>query len=268
MKTFNSFITHLARIVLVFLLFFIWVRFYERDLSLCLVYTGILTFAADCLLTMFLQKRDVKTSLKKQEITAAENYANQFVLSGNASANTFWNKTLSKEHSTTKKTYYFTFNKDSKKVAVYSNYSLEKLKPSDVLEIYNKLKKENVDKIIICTNEIEPQAKTFVAHLPCKIVLLDKYEAYEKLMKKFNSFPQIETKINLNETSKWRTFLAYSLNRQRAKGYVLSSIVLVISSFFVRASVYYLVISTILLCLAIFSFTNTYYNKKMPEEII
>lgn len=268
MKTFNSFITHLARIVLLFLLFFIWVRYYEQDLSLCLVYTGILTFAADCLLSMFLQKRDIKTSLKKQEIISAESFANQFVLNGNSYANNFWNKTLSKKYTTSKKTYYLSFEKDSSKMFLYSFYSLEKLKPNDILEIYNKLKKENPNKIIICTNEIEPQCKTFIEHLPCKIILLDKYESYQKLMKKFNSFPEIDTTINLNQTNKWKSFLAFSLNRQRAKGYVFSSIILVISSFFVRASVYYLIISTILLTLAIFSFTNTYYNKKIPEEII
>ena len=268
MKTFNSFITHLGRIVLIFLLVFIWVRYYEPNLSLCLVYTSILTFASDCLLSMFLQKRDIKTTLKKQEITDAENFANLFVLNGNAFANNFWHKTISQKHTATKKTYYTSFEKNSEKVAIYSHYTLEKLRPSDVLSIYNKLKKEKIDKIIICTNEVEPQSKTFISHLPCKMVILDKYEAYEKLMKKYNSFPEVETKINLNETSKWKSFLAFSLNRGRVKGYVFSSIILIISSFFVRASVYYLVISTILLCLAIFSFTNTYYNKKIPEEII
>lgn len=254
--------------MLIFLLFFIWVRYYEHNLNLCLAYTSILTFVADCFLSVFLQKRDVKNNLKKQEIADAEEFANSFVFNGNAFANNFWNSLISQKHKTSKKTYYFTFFQDDCKTAFYPCYSLEKISPNDVLNIFNKLKKENIQKLIICGNAIDPQTKNFASKLPCKVLILDKFESYEKLMKKFDTFPKKTKQPQLQKQSKWQNFLAYSLNKNRAKGYIISSLILIFSSFFVRISVYYLIISSVLLFLAIFSFTNTFYNKKLPDEII
>lgn len=122
-------------------------------------------------------------------------------------------------------------------------------------------------KIILCVNELDDNIKEIANKLPVKFIILNKYETYEKLMKKYNVFPSEIFNFNEKTNLKFKNFLEISLNKKRASGYIFASIVLLISSFFVKVTIYYLIMSSILLLLSIFSFINPFYNKKLPETI-
>ena len=135
------------------------------------------------------------------------------------------------------------------------------------MDIYKKSQKFNANKIIICTSSYDKSLLSFLKLLPIKTIVLDKFEVYEKLMKPFNHFPQnsVELKKPQNSVS---SLVAFALNKKRCKGYVVSSLILFVSSMFVKVSAYYLVISTILLLLAIFSFINSTYNPTINQDIL
>ena len=175
---------------------------------------------------------------------------------------------LAEQFPITKKTDYIIFENDSEVCILYPQYTYDKLKISDIIGIYNITKKTNCKKIIICGNDFENGVREFATKLPIKIILLNKYESYEKLMKKYNYFPKDTIKFETTKNQTFKNILAYSFNRRRAKGYIFASLVLILSSFFVKISVYYLIISSVLLLFAIFSYTNTVYNQKLPDNVL
>lgn len=268
MKTFNLIVSRIFRIFLIFMLFFIWVRFYEKNLTFALAYTAILTFAFDCLLNFIIKKRDTRANLKNSELKNAENYCNYFIFNNKQESVLFYSKLLSEQFPIIKKTDYIVFENDSEVCVLYPLYSYDKLKISDIITINNISKKTNCKKIIICASDYENGVREFATRLPIKIILLNKYESYEKLMKKFNYFPKETLNFATTKNQTFKNILAYSFNRKRAKGYIFASLVLILSSFFVKISIYYLIISSVLLLFAIFSYTNNIYNQKLPDNVL
>jgi len=267
MKTVNFIFSKILRILLIFLLFFIWVRYYEKSLALAVAYTSVLTLVFDFFLTFITKKKDLKASMKKGELAKAEGYCNNFIFNGNAVAVNFYFELLGQNFSATKKTNYVIFENNNEKNILFPYYKYDKLSIQDLVFVYEKVKKLTVNKIIICTNDVEQKTKELVSKLPIKFLILNKYETYENIMKNYNFFPDSLLNIDDNTKLNFKNFLAFSFNKKRAIGYIFSSIILIISSLFVRVTIYYLVFSSILLLMAIFSYTNTLYNKKITTDI-
>jgi len=267
MKTVNVIFSKILRILLVFLLFFIWVRYYEKSLLWAVIYTSVLTFIFDFLLTFFTKKKDLKASMKKSEIAKAEGYCNHFIFNGNSVALNFYFELLGQNFSASKRVNYILFENNNEKNVLFPYYIYNKLSIQDLVFVYEKVKKLTVNKIIICTNEVDPKTKELVSKLPIKFIILNKYETYENIMKKYDYFPNSILNIDDSPKLNFKNFLAYSLNKKRAKGYIFSSIILLISSLFVKVTIYYLIFSSILLLMAIFSYTNNLYNKKISTDI-
>jgi len=236
-------------------------------LWLAVAITSVLTLAFDFLLSFVTQKKGLKASLKKGDIARAEGYANNFIFNGKAIAVDFYFEMISQNFTATKKTDYILFEKDGQNNIIFPFYTYNKMTIQDLVFIYNKIKKLTIDKVIICTNDVEENTKTLVAKLPIKFVILNKYETYESLMKKLDFFPNTILTIDDSPKLTFKTFLAFSLNKKKAKGYIFASFVLLISSLFVKVTLYYLIFSSALLILAIFSYTNTIYNKKVSIDV-
>ncbi|MDD4686331.1 MAG: hypothetical protein PHI76_03525 [Clostridia bacterium] len=267
MKTFNQIITTIIRISLIFLLFFIWVRYYVDSLVLTIIITSVLTLAFDFLLIYLNKKKNIKASLKKEEIAMAEGFCNNFIFNKKTTALNFYFQLLQKEFSPIKKTEFIIFEKNNKNFILFPYYKFNKLNGEDLVYVFNKVKSFDFDKVILCVNDVDANIKEIADKLPAKFIILNKYESYEKLMKKCNIFPSEIFNFNEKTNLKFENFLELSLNKKRASGYIFASIVLLISSFFVKVTIYYLVMSSVLLLLSIFSFINPFYNKKLPESI-
>lgn len=267
MKTFNQIIATIIRVSLIFLLFFIWVRYYINSLILSVIITVVLTLGFDFILIYLYKKKNVKASLKKKEIAMAEGFCNNFIFNNKTVALNFYYQLLQKEFSPIKKSEYITFQKNDKTFILFPYYKFSKLNVEYLVYIFNKVKNFDFAKIILCVNELDDNIKEIANKLPVKFIILNKYETYEKLMKKYNVFPSEIFNFNEKTNLKFKNFLEISLNKKRASGYIFASIVLLISSFFVKVTIYYLIMSSILLLLSIFSFINPFYNKKLPETI-
>ena len=60
----------------------------------------------------------------------------------------------------------------------------------------------------------------------------------------------------------FKDFVAFSFNKKRAKGYLLSAFLLAFSAIFVRTTIYYTIVATLLVVFAIISQFNTTFNIK------
>ncbi|MDD2227176.1 MAG: hypothetical protein PHH71_01150 [Clostridia bacterium] len=308
MKTFNYIISTILRISLIFLLFFIWVRYYVKSLTLVLIITSILTLLFDGFLNLLIKKKNIKASLKKEEIERAEGFCNYFIFNEKSVALNFFYNLLKDKYPAIKKSNFIIFEKNNIRVekenqsankngdttdankeitlnvnardamensinqnemlVLYPFYKYNKLNIEDLIFIYNKTKNLKCEKVIICTSDFDEQVKKAITKMPKKFIILNKYEAYEQLMKKFEIYPTTQIKFNDETRFTFKNFLEVSLNKRRAGGYIFASIILFLSSFFVRVNIYYLIMSSILLLVSIFSFINPIYNKKTQEKVI
>ena len=267
MRTFNQIISTIIRVSLIFLLFFIWTRYYIHSLLWAILLSSALTLIVDWLLTYLSKQKNLKARLKKEELVRAEGYCNNFIFNHKSEAINFYYKLLSKEFSPIKKPEYIIFEKDNKKMILFPYYKYNKLLVEDIIYIYNKIKTIKCDKVILCINDITEQVKKVAMKLPIKFVIFNKYEAFEKFMKKYDMYPTETFNFDENQKLTFKSLLEISLNRRKARGYIFASIILLISGLFVRVTVYYLIMSSILLLLAIFSYINPIYNNKYAETI-
>ena len=268
MKSFNSVISHIFRILLLFLLVFIWIRFYERSLGLAVLYSTIICIILDLFLTAILQKREKESTLKADELKLAENFANHFAYNDSSVALGFFHKLLSKQFQVQKKSKYLWWENEGTLTVFFPLFQFDATKIRDLFKIFNSIKlSRRPDKIIVSTSHFDAETRAFAMRSPVNFVLLDQFDTYEKLMKPENFYPDVKVDVTAKKGGRWQAILEYALSRKRTKAWVTSSLLLIFSSFFVRVSVYYLIISSILLILAIFSYTNIRFNPKTNEKI-
>ncbi len=267
MKTLNFILSNTLRLCLIFLLYFIWFRYFLDSLVWSVVLTAFLTLATDLVLRIITKRKNVKVNLKKEELARAEGFSNGFIFNTKTASLNFYYELLSENFKTIKKSEYIVFEKENKKFILFPYYKYNNLTVEDIIYVFNKVKQTNCDEVFLCVNEVDEMSLKIMSKLPIKITILDKYDSYEKLMKTYNKFPNTLFNFQTNPKLTFKGFLSLSLNKKRAGGYIFASFILLLSSLFVKITIYYLIMSSILLILSIFSYTNSIFNKKLPKNL-
>ena len=249
------------KVFLIFLITFVWVRYFVKSLVYSILITTFLTMITDFVTRYFSNKRQKRISLKKDEIKNAENMFLSLATSNNSIS--FLKNTLSQKHNVISKKKYLICDDE---ILLYAHFSLSPVTPNEIIDIMKVVSKEKINKIIIISGEFSSDCQKIISLYDKQIVLLNQYETYEKLYKKYQNFPAISNKIAQTKKTSVKDLLSYSFNRSRTKGYVFSAIIIFICSLFVKASLYYAITTSILLLFAIISFSNPFFNKKTPQE--
>lgn len=270
MKTINLIIQECLKVLFIFLLTFIWIRYFIKKLWLAIILSAFFSALIYFVIRFFVQKKHNKTSLKLKEKESAENM--YFSLACQENPMTFFAKLASKKHTNIKKhKNYITIIHEEEKVStlLYFDRSFSGMDIPRFMDIYQSIKKENASKIIICCKSIvDKQLSTFCSNLKEKILIFDEYTAYEKLYKYYNCFPEITQTFSKNKKMIFKDLVAHSFNKKRTKGYLFSALILILSGIFVKMSIYYCVIASLLVVSAIISQFNPYYNIKTDPEVL
>ena len=266
MKTFNKIISSIFRLTLIFLFTFIWFRYFISDLSYSLIVSILSTLIIDLFITLIRRKKSSIASLKNSEIKKAENYCNKFVFSEPSYAVNFFFKLAKTRHEAKKTKHCVIIEHENSCTLLYPFFTFEEFGTTQLIIAYNEAKKNNSSKLVLCVNEAGKNVKNVADKLDIKIIILNKFDTYNKLFKEYNYYPE-ELQITTQPTT-FKSLLAYSLNKKRTKGYLFASIILVLSSFIVKYNIYYLVMSSVLLILALLSFINPKYNKVEVENLL
>lgn len=253
---------------------FVWARYFISNLSLALVYTAILTLAIELLIHIFLQKRERKFKLKKEEQNLAEKISANFIFSPEKALDFFFE--LGKiNYSATKHSKFVVLkrkaeaNESDEKTILFPKYSFSPLSSQDIVEILRKTAKIGARKIVVCSNKISDEVAATAKKIgDVKIILLDSNGVFLKLIKKNNFYPKNLKEISTKQKLGFKDFIALAFSRSRAKGYLISALILIFSSFIVKTNIYYVVFSSILL---IFSFICLFLSPRKlnyEDEII
>ena len=253
---------------LIFAILFIWLRFFIDKTWLALSIALAATFFLQALLFVIFGNRKNQVSLKSKEKEDAQNMF--FSLVNLPSPITFFENLIKTRHPNviTNKNYIKIEHNNQRITIFYPKLTFKSLDNDNIILITKKIKKEKPNKLIIICKNYEDECLKLIKNFDFEIILLDQYQTYSSLYKEYEFYPEITAKYTKNEAVKFSDLLSFSLSKSRSKSYMFSALILFVMSFFIRMSVYYYIIISILLLLSLVSFTNTKFNIKKQKELL
>lgn len=245
-------------------------RYLIRRLWLATVISTLLTVAIYLVLFFITRRKKVQFGMKIKEKEDAENIFLSLAFESNP-MDFFYKLATKRHHDVTKHKNHLTikYEHEGVKTVLWFDNSFEGLNVPRLCEIYSKIKKENATKLVICCYEnSDKNLPSFLRTFKEKIVILDRYQTYEKLYKLYDCFPEITKTYPKEKSMAFKDLMRYSFNKKRTKSYLFSAIILILSGLFVRVSIYYCLIASLLIVFALISQFNTSNNPKKDDEII
>lgn len=245
-------------------------RYLIRRLWLATVISTLLTIAIYLILFFITRRKKVQFGMKIKEKEDAENIFLSLAFENNP-MDFFYKLATKRHHDVTKHKNHLTikYEHEGVKTVLWFDNSFEGLNVPRLCKIYSKIKKENATKLVICCYENSDKIlPSFLRTFKEKIVVLDRYQTYEKLYKLYDCFPEITKTYPKEKSMAFKDLMRYSFNKKRTKSYLFSAIILILSGLFVRVSIYYCLIASLLIVFALISQFNTSNNPKKDDEII
>lgn len=267
MRRVNLFFQEIIKIFAFFLFYFVWIRYFLHSFAYATALSILCSIVSYSTILLFRRKKLGKNNLKLKEKEDAENMFLSLVFSNNP-INFFYKLAKKKHPNVTKHKNYIVIEyslENAKTVLCFDN-SFSGLTQEKFVSTYNVIKKENPTKIVICCKDITDKSLfAFCLNFQEKIIIFDLYDTYQKLYKTYQMYPEITRTYRKEKKMAFKDFVAYSFNKKRTKGYLFSAFILVLSGIFVRATLYYCFMSTILLLFALISALNPYFNKVQED---
>lgn len=267
MKRFSRIFQAFFRCVLIFFIAFVWARYFISPLWLSLVVAIATSVIVDAILRIIFRRKNSIAALKKNEQEEAENAF--LSLSLDPKALDFFLRLASSRHSAEKKKNCILISHDDgEKVLLIPHLPHKNLSPDDIAAYVLAARNFGAKKVVIPCKNADKECFSFAKNFEEEFVILNQYEAYQKLYREYNMLPEIKIKYKKEKALAFRELAIFSLNKSRAKGYFLSALVLCFSTLFVRTTIYYCVVASVLMILALVSLFNPFERNAKVSQIL
>ena len=257
---------HLLKCTLIFFIAFIWLKFCIDKGWLTILLSIAITLSIELVSILLSRKKNAISSLKLIEKEKAEDM--YFSLINSNAIDFLYNLFKTRFQLAEKKKNYIKIKKENEEnYIVYPVLSLDILNASQIANIMKGLNKENFSKLILICFDYDSNCDSLLKSYNKEIIILNKFETYATIFKEFDYYPQITHKFYKNTKQTFKQLIAFSLNKSRSKGYIISAIILFITSFFVKLNLYYCIIASVLLILALVSYINPQFNQKQKTNL-
>lgn len=264
MKKFLYLFQQFIKCSLIFFIAFIWLRFFLKELWQILLSAFIITLVIEIGTFLLTRKKNNSSYLKLKEKEDADDM--YFSLINSNYIDFLFNLFSTRFGKIEKKKEYIKIKSEQENLIVYPMPSLDTINAPAIVNIMKKFKNVHFDKLMIICYDYDASCNAILQSYNKEIFLLNRYECYSSIYKEFDFYPMITHKFYKKGKQTFKDLLAYSLNKSRAKGYLISATIIFITSFFVQINLYYCIIATILLLLALISYINPKYNKKTAKN--
>lgn len=247
-----------------FLISFVWIRYFFENIWLTLFLSSLLTFLIVSIFHISQKYFLTKKNMTEKDIKNASDIATNFLLLKKTETLKIFEKKLAAKYNIKQKSDFLIVNKN----ILRPIYSASIITSKDVLETYTKTKDENFDKLIIVCKKASIDAKEILPLFSnIKCIVLEEFEAYENIFKPLNfEIPTI--KKTKKEKKKITDYLSLALNKQRTKNYLMISVFMLFSSFVLRYNIYYIVFASITTLLGLYSYFNKRFNSKQNISLL
>lgn len=144
----------------------------------------------------------------------------------------------------------------------------KKLNLKFTTEKLKTIKVFHIKKIIIVTNKFDTNLQNIIDNLKIQTIVLDYKQTYTLLLKEYEFYPEITIIKPQKAKTTFKQILKTALNKNKTKNYLLSALFIFFASFFVSYRIYYLIITTLLIILALLSRFEFSFNKTQKTKLI
>lgn len=262
----SIFLNKIFKYLVFFCLFFVWFSYYLRGFVLIVCVSAIFSGIACFLLTMLFYKKTNKKNLNANEQKQILDISRQLLFyNKNELLDYFFNVFKSNGFSVVKTEIGLELTKNQNKFLYVPAYHKMKIDEELLVSLLKIANMNDYYKIIISAISFSEEAKNLNSILQDKkIILLNESETYLQIIKLSNIIPTEKIKYVTQNKLKWKEILNVALSREKAKGYFISGFILLFASYFVHFGLYYVISSSVLLILSLFSFYNHKYN--LPKK--
>lgn len=252
-RKFIIFANDLLLILSIFCLSFIWLQYVKRDVAFSIVVGASITTVVYVIIRYTLQKRSDKKSSNSADHEKMKDASAQFMFASTKQTLDFFTHVLADKFEIKKKVNMLELKRDDCCTLFIPMYQTFIITERDILPF---LKKENCD-VMVCGKKFSGEAKELSLLYTKKLKLLDEEQVYHEILKPANTYPSF---ANINKQKKKLHLREVVFNKNKTKPYFFSGLVLLLTSFFVRFHIYYVIVSSILFLTAIFCSFNKRYN--------
>ena len=264
---FSTIIDLTITVIFFFLLFFCWIRFYTKNLTLSIIGAICACFIVVFLLYFIKNKKNNKKSLNTKQKNLALDCSVQLMFTPQNKVQEYFEKLLKNKYKTMKINGGIKLTSDTFNAFFFPAYTVEKLLTEHLSQII-ALSPKPCNQIFIATNNAENSTLDLAKSIKnISITIYNSFQTYEKIISKSNILPEkvIVTEI-LKPTHK--QLLQYAFSKQRSKNYLLFGFILILSSFFVAFKIYYLIFGTALILTGIIVRFLPYKKQETKVEIL
>lgn len=256
MKRITPIFQSFFKVFLIFLICFIWLRYFVSSLVTTIIISALLTFVIDIISRIIFSKHRAKQELKNKEKQEAIDMF--FAMAMKKAQLDFFVKIFKNKPSFATKKQYLCYEEEGNTIALFPAFSFEEVKVDTIAKAIVQTKSQKAQKLIIVGGAFERECFSFIKNFEQEILLYDKFDTYTKIYKKHQTYPETIKKIEEKKKFSSKELLAYSFDRKRVKGYFLSALSLLFCSLFVRQTIYYSIFSSLLLVFGLISLSSPF----------
>lgn len=226
---------------LLFAVCFLWLNYIRISNTLAFTISISVSIVVGYTIHLLQGLKTKRINVSKEENAKIENTSLQLMYGTKKQVLDFFYNTFKTKYTIKKHIDYITLNDYD----FFPIYSTDTITQGDVLRA---IKQSENEIIIACVSADQSAIKC--AKLTSKnVVILTQTDVY-RVLKNYDSFPNFNITKTAKKKLKFVDIKNSTFAKANAKGYIISSIIILFSSFFVRFNIYYTCISTLLLIFA------------------
>ncbi len=236
--------------LLSFLIFFVWIKFFNRNILISLVISFILLLVFNLVRTFFKTKKKNKQTISKNLELDIEQYMLTLLAGTKQEVQEFFLKVLESKNTILNKQDNIIYI-ENESIAIIPCFKTQELSMELCLKAIKKVKEDFKSVIFLCVG-CNPRTKNFLEKLKIKqIKVYEKNDVYFKVLAPNNYYPPIMFEYSKSNKFKIKELIGISFNKKRAKSYFFSGILIFFASFIVRHNFYYVFMSSLLFLFAL-----------------
>lgn len=252
--------------ILCFLIFFVWAKFFNRNILISVLISFVLLFIFNIIRTFIRTKKKNKYTIDKNLEVDIEQYMLTLLSNTKEETQKFFLKALENKNPTINKRDNIIYLPSNKAIIPY--FKRQELNLEESLKTIKKVKDEVTTIIFLCVT-CNPKTKNFLEKLKIKQVkVYEKNDVYFKFLAPNNYYPPIMFEYTKSNKFKIKELLYISFNKKRAKSYFFSGIIIFFASFIVRHNFYYVFMSSILFLFALICIIKKEAPKVSSEDFL
>lgn len=248
MKYVSFIIKSSIRILLIFMVAYVWINNYVKNSYITITISALLSIAIESIILLYNRRKNQKNTLTKEESKMKDIWQTALTLQNKKETLLNIEKMINEDTTITKNTYVIITNQDK---IVYPIFYRDKVNIEDINTLYNILIIENINNAEILCNDIDESASILTSKISDKtITILNINDVYSKYIKPNHISPP--TTINIkNEKHKNKNYYTDIIfNKKLLKNYILGGILLFFTSFFTKFSIVYEIMGTVMIVFA------------------